>query len=93
MGKLLFTLISWAMSNFVARILTSIGFAVLGSVTFTPFIQYFINKLISQFSQIPMTGLLGLAGIDTAISVYISAIFIRFYLSTVVQSLKIARKK
>lgn len=93
MGKILFAIVSWAMSNFIARILTSIGFAILGTITFTPFIQYFVNKAINQLNTIPMIGLLGLAGIDVGISVIISAIFIRLYLSTVVQTLKIVRKK
>lgn len=93
MGKIIFAIISWAMSNLVARILTSIGFAILGTITFTPFIQYFVNKAISQLNAVPMIGLLGLAGIDVGISVIISAIFIRLYLSTVVQSLKLVKKR
>lgn len=92
MGKLLFGLFGWAMSNFVARVLTSIGFAILGSITFSQFIEYFVQKALQQFSQIPMLGLLGISGIDTAISIWISAIMMRLYLSTVVQSLKIVKK-
>lgn len=80
------------MSSLFARILTSIGFVILGKITFNDFIQYFVDKAIRQLSHIPMSGFVGLAGIDVAISVMISAVMIRFYLSTVIQSLKIVRK-
>lgn len=93
MGKILLMVISWAMSNLVARILTSIGFAILGTITFNQFIEYFINKALNQLTQIPMIGLLGIAGVDTAISIMITATIIKVYLSTVVQSLKLVRKK
>lgn len=93
MSKLLFALLSWAMSNFVSRLLTSIGFAILGTVTFTPFIEYFVNKAINQLNQVPMIGLLGLAGIDVGISIIISAIFLRLYLSTLIETLKVVKQK
>lgn len=92
MSRLLVAIVSWAMSNFFAKILTSIGFAVLGAMTFTHFIEYFINKAINQLGSIPMIGLLGIAGVDTAISIMITSVMIKVYLSTVVQSLKIVKK-
>lgn len=92
MGKLLASVITWAMSNLFARFLTSAGFAVLGAITFDQFINYFVNKAINQLSNIPMLGLLGVAGIDKAISIMITAALIRVYLSTLVQSLKIVKK-
>lgn len=85
-------LFTWAMSGFIARILVGAGFAVLGSMTFSIFVNYFIDKLLSQLSNIPFIGLLGLAGVDKAISIMITAILIRVYLSTVVQSVKIVKK-
>lgn len=93
MGKILTSLIAWAMSNFAARVLTSVGFAILGSVTFNRFIEYFINKALTQLTQIPMVGLLGIAGVDTAISIMITSALIRVYLSTAIQSLKIVKKQ
>lgn len=85
-------LLTWAMSGFIARILTGAGLALLGSISFSAFINYFIDKLLSQLSHIPFIGLLGLAGIDKAISIMITAVLIRVYLSTVVQSVKIVKK-
>lgn len=92
MSKALTAILAWAMSSFFARFLTSAGFALLGAMTFTQFIEYFINKAITQLTQVPMIGLLGIAGVDTAISIMISAVMIKLYLSTVVQSMKIVRK-
>lgn len=85
-------LLTWAMSGFIARILVGAGFAVLGSMTFSVFVNYFIDKLLNQLSNIPFIGLLGLLGIDQAISIMITAVLIRVYLSTVVQSIKIVKK-
>lgn len=92
MGKLLVSVLSWAMGSFFARILTGAGFAILGSITFSNFINYFVDKLIAQLSDIPFVGLLGLAQVDKAISIMIAAVLIRVYLSTLVQSVKIVKK-
>lgn len=90
--QFLVSLVTWAMSGFIARVLVGAGFAVVGSLSFGVFVNYFINKLLLQLSNIPFIGLLGLAGIDKAISIMISAVLIRVYLSTVVQSVKIVKK-
>lgn len=92
MGKLLYLVITYAMSGLFARILTSIGFAVLGSLTFSQFIEYFLSKALSALTHVPFIGLVGLAGIDKAISIYITAVMIRVYLSTATQSLKLVKK-
>lgn len=92
MGKLLFGVITWALSGVFARIITSAGIAILGSVTFGQFINYFLDKAIVQLSQIQFVGLIGLAGIDKAISIYLTAVMIKIYLSTVIQSVKLVKK-
>lgn len=85
-------LLMWAMSGFIARILVGAGFAVLGSITFGNFINYFVAKMLSQLSAVPYVGLLGLADIDKAISIMVSAVLMRVYLATAVQSIKIVKK-
>lgn len=92
MGKLLFGVITWALSGVFARIITSAGIAILGSVTFGQFINYFLDKAILQLSQIQFVGLIGLAGIDKAISIYLTAVMIKIYLLTVIQSVKLVKK-
>lgn len=92
MGKLLFGVITWAMSGIIARIITSAGIAILGAVTFGQFIHYFIDKALIQLNTIPFTGIIGLAGIDVAISIQLSAVMMKVYLSTAVQSVKLVKK-
>lgn len=92
MGKLLFGVITWAMSGVIARIITSAGIAILGSITFSQFINYFIDKALQQLNHIPFIGIIGLAGIDVAISIYITAVMIKVYLATAVQTVKLVKK-
>lgn len=92
MSKLLTAILSWAMSSFANKVLTSIGFAILGTISFGTFVNYFLHKAIASFSEIPMLGLIGIAGIDKAISIMISAYVMRVYLSTVVSSIKFVKK-
>lgn len=92
MGKLLTAILSWAMSSFANKVLTSIGFAILGTMSFGAFVNYFLNKAIASFNDIPMLGLIGIAGIDKAISIMISAYVMRVYLATVVSSIKFVKK-
>lgn len=92
MGKLLFGVITWALSGVIARIITSAGIAILGSITFAQFINYFLDKALLQLSEMSFVGLIGLAGIDKAISIYLTAVMIKIYLATVVQSVKIVKK-
>lgn len=93
MGKLLSGLFAWAMSGFVARVLAGAGLAILGSVTLGVFVNYFINKALSIMGNIPMIGLLGVAGVDTAISTMIAGAMIKLYLSSVMQGVKVVRGK
>lgn len=92
MSKLLTAILSWAMSSFANKVLTSIGFVILGTISFGAFVNYFLNKAIASFSDIPMLGLIGIAGIDKAISIMISAYVMRVYLATVVSSIKFVKK-
>lgn len=85
-------LLTWAMSGFIARILVGAGFAILGSITFANFVNYFINKMLAQLSAVPYVSLLGLAQVDKGISIMVASVLIRVYLSTVVQSIKIVKK-
>lgn len=80
------------MSNFLAKVLTSAGLAILGTLTFSQFINYFLSKAINSLNEVPMLGLLGVVGFDKAISIIITAYMIRVYLSTVIQSVKIVKK-
>ncbi|ELA08289.1 hypothetical protein MOMA_06996 [Moraxella macacae 0408225] len=93
MGKLLTTIGTWLISNFIGRALAGAGLAIAGSYTFGLFIDYFINKALSMLNNIPMAGLIGVAGIDKAISILLTAVMIKVYLATVSQGINIVKAK
>lgn len=93
MGGLIARILRWFAANFLGRALAGAGLAIAGSYTFGLFIDYFINKALGMLSGIPMVGLLGVAGIDKAISILITAAMIRVYLATVSQGVNIVKAK
>lgn len=80
MQAMLVGVFGWLASNFLGRLLAGAGLALAGAYTFGKFIDYFINKALGSLSSIPMVGLIGVAGIDTAISILLSAVMIKLYL-------------
>lgn len=93
MGKLLTAIGTWLMSNFIGRALAGAGLAIAGSYTFGLFIDYFINKALAMLNNISMVGLIGVAGIDKAISILLTAVMIKVYLATVSQGINIVKAK
>lgn len=93
MGKLLTAIGTWLMSNLIGRALAGAGLAIAGSYTFGLFIDYFINKALAMLNNIPMVGLIGVAGIDKAISILLTAVMIKVYLATVSQGINIVKAK
>lgn len=91
MGKILVALFTWFGSNLLGRVLAGAGLAIAGSYTLGIFVDYFIGKALSMLNNIPMVGLLGIAGLDKAISIMLTAIMIRMYLSTLSQGIKIVK--
>lgn len=79
------------MTNFLGRVLAGAGLTIAGTYTIGIFIDYFVSKALSVLNDIPMVGLIGIAGIDKAISILITAVMIKLYLSTLSQSIKIVR--
>lgn len=92
MFKILVSIFAWCMTNFIGRILAGAGLAIAGSYTIGIFVDYFINKALMQLNTIPMVGLIGVAGIDKSISILLTAVMIKLYLSTVTQSIKVVKK-
>ena len=91
MGKLLAAIGSWLVSNFIGRALAGAGLAIAGNFAFGIFIDYFIDKAIGYVANVPMIGLIGVAGIDKAMSILITATMIRVYLSTTSTGISIVR--
>ncbi len=93
MWKWVIQFVVWVLGNFIGRILTGAGLALVGNYTFGKFIDYFVSKAISSLNAIPMVGLLGVAGIDKAISILITGIMIKVFLATATQGLKLSKAK
>lgn len=92
MAEMLIKIATWFLSNFIARVLLGAGLAFVSSFVFDQYIHYFLNKAYALLPYIPMSGLLGLAGVDVAISILISALFVRLYLFGLSQGLKVVKK-
>lgn len=92
MGSMLSKIATWLLSNFIAKVLLGAGLAVASNLVFDKYINYFLNKSFALISNIPAIGLLGLSGVDKAISILISALFVRLYLYGLSQSIRIVKK-
>lgn len=91
MGKFVFGALAWFSSTFLTRILAGAGLAIAGNYTFGLFVNYFLNKALGLLSDIPMIGLIGVAGIDDAISILITGAMIQIYLNSVTQGLNLVK--
>ena len=91
MQAMLVGVFGWLASNLLGRILAGAGLALAGAYTFGQFIEYFINRALGSLSSIPMSGLIGVAGIDTAISIILSAYMIRLYLHQLTATIGIVK--
>lgn len=91
MGKFVFGALAWFSSTFLTRVLAGAGLALAGNYTFGIFINYFLNKGFGLLSDIPMIGLVGIAGIDDAISILITGAMIQIYLNSVTQGVNIVK--
>lgn len=79
MGKLLFSIGSWLLSNFAKKVLLGAGVAILSSAVINTILSSFINKAINASTNVDPTylGLLSISGLDQAISIVIGALVAR----------------
>lgn len=92
MAEMLIKIGVWFLSNFIARVLLGAGLVLVSSFVFDRYIHYFLNRAFALVPSIPASGLLGLAGVDIALSVLISALMVRVYLYTISQGVKVLKK-
>ena len=79
MPAFLFTLSSWILTNFAAKVLLGAGVAIVSSAIVNTIITTYINKAINAASSVDPTyiGLLAISGLDQAISIVIGALVAR----------------
>lgn len=93
MGKLLSALLKNNNGVWISQILTGAGLGLASFAGLNMFINYYQGKLIASMSNMgQVTGLLGIAGVDDAISMIIGAHLASAYIATFAQGLKVVKK-
>lgn len=86
MGKLLSGIIGFAFAGGIKKLLLGAGLGLISIAIVYTVINYYIAKIISQLNELGALGkvgsiglsLLGIAGVDTAISIVIGAYIVKF---------------
>ncbi|WP_323842846.1 DUF2523 family protein [Moraxella sp. Pampa] len=97
MFKVLFnwlnTLVRSNNQNWLAQILTGSGIGLVTITGFNAFIDYYKSKALHELGELgAVSGLLGLAGIDKAISIIIGAYLASVYIKTFASGLRVVKK-
>lgn len=79
--------------NWLAQILAGGGIGLATIAGLNIFIDYYKSMALSEFGQLgAVSGLLGLAGVDKAISIIIGAYLASVYIKTFASGLRVIRK-
>lgn len=97
MFKSLFSLILTAgkniSKNFFGRVMMGAGFGLVTISGLNTFVDYYKAKTLQQFGNLgAFSGLLGLAGIDKAVSIIIGAYIASVYIKTFGASIRAIKK-
>lgn len=80
-------------SSWLGQVLAGAGLGLASIAVFDTFITYYQDKAMNSFGQLGVvTGILGLAGLDKAISVIIGAYLASVYIKTFAAGLKVVKK-
>lgn len=75
------------------QVLTGAGLGLATTTTFNAFLSYYKDRAIAEFGQLgEVAGLLGLAGLDKALSIIIGAYLASVYIKTFAAGLKVVKK-
>lgn len=75
------------------QVLAGAGLGLATTTAFNAFLNYYKNKAIYELGQLgEVAGLLGLAGLDKAISIIIGAYLASVYIKTFATGLKVVKK-
>lgn len=79
MGKLLSTVIVWALGSFLTRLLAALGIGITTYATISTLVDTMLGKIQPMLSQLPSTviSLLSVAGIGQGLTIIASAIATR----------------
>lgn len=79
--------------SWIAQILTGAGLGLVTTAALTGFVTYYKSQAIANLGQLGLvSGILGLSGLDTAISIVIGAYLAGVYIKTFASGLKVIKK-
>lgn len=79
--------------SWLAQVLRGAGLGLITVTALQQFISYYKDQALSTFGELgAVTGLLGLAGVDKAISIVIGAYLAGVYIKTYASGLKVVKK-
>lgn len=89
----LHSLLSANNKSWLGQVLAGAGLGLASTAAFSTFIDYYKVKVITSFNALgAVTGILGLAGVDKAISIVIGAYLAGIYIKTFASGLRIVKK-
>ncbi|MFC0819892.1 DUF2523 family protein [Moraxella marmotae] len=79
--------------NWFGQVMSGVGFGLATVTGLNIFVDYYKSRALEQFGELgTFAGLLGLAGIDKAVSVIIGAYIASVYIKTFASSLKAVKR-
>jgi hypothetical protein len=89
MAKLLVIIGQYLLSSMIARLLTGAGLAILSATALTTLINTYFNGFNSVIGSFPpvVLGLAHISGLDTALSIIISAIIAKIAIRSISSSI------
>ena len=79
--------------SWLSQVLTGAGLGLVTTAALTGFVDYYKSQAIANLGQLGLvSGILGLAGLDTAISIVIGAYLAGVYIKTFAAGLKVVKK-
>lgn len=77
MWRILYNVLDLFANNSSRALLTSLGIGLVSATAVSVLLSQYIDTALSQASSMPSLGLLGLFGIDTALSILLGAVLTR----------------
>lgn len=79
--------------SWLSQVLTGAGLGLATTAALTGFVTYYKSQAIANLGQLGLvSGILGLSGLDTAISIVIGSYLASVYIKTFASGLKVIKK-
>lgn len=79
--------------SWLSQVLTGAGLGLISTAALTGFVDYYKTNAIDNLGQLGLvSGILGLSGLDTAISIIVGSYLAGVYIKTFASGLKVIKK-